>query len=130
MHTHIYDRKHSVLFRHECCYLLGQIGADSADIEGVKKPVFLALLKVLEDEREDEVTRHEVSMYPRKHVRTNTNTHTAHTHTSAHTQCCMFMCYLRFFFYLHVCIFIFIFICMFPNKQTYKNVQQPHAAKG
>ena len=50
----------SVLFRHECCYLLGQIGADSSDVTGVKKPVFLALLDVLEDDREDEVTRHEV----------------------------------------------------------------------
>ena len=54
-------RSSSVLFRHECCYLLGQIGADSKDVENVKKPVFLALLRVLEDEREDEVTRHEAA---------------------------------------------------------------------
>ena len=54
-------RSSSVLFRHECCYLLGQIGADSTDTEAVKKPVFLALLTVLEDEREDEVTRHEAA---------------------------------------------------------------------
>ena len=50
-----------MLFRHECCYLLGQIGADSPEMEAVKKPVFLALLRVLEDEREDEVTRHEAA---------------------------------------------------------------------
>lgn len=54
-------RNTSVLFRHECCYLLGQIGADSSDVDAVKKPVFLALLSVLEDEREDEVTRHEAA---------------------------------------------------------------------
>jgi HEAT repeat protein len=54
-------RSSSVLFRHECCYLLGQIGADSKDVGGVKTPVFLALLRVLEDEREDEVTRHEAA---------------------------------------------------------------------
>ena len=55
-------RSTSVLFRHECCYLLGRIGADSSDIQGVKNPVFLALLRVLEDESEDEVTRHEASL--------------------------------------------------------------------
>ena len=55
-------RSASVLFRHECCYLLGRIGADSSDIQGVKNPVFLALLRVLEDESEDEVTRHEASL--------------------------------------------------------------------
>ena len=54
-------RSSSVLFRHECCYLLGQIGADSRDVADVKTPVFLALLRVLEDEREDEVTRHEAA---------------------------------------------------------------------
>ena len=54
-------RSSSVLFRHECCYLLGQIGADSTDMHSVKKPAFVALLKVLEDEREDVVTRHEAA---------------------------------------------------------------------
>jgi len=51
----------SVLFRHECCYVLGQAGADTADLK-LKKVAFAALLDVLIDaECEDEVTRHEAA---------------------------------------------------------------------
>lgn len=50
----------SDLFRHECCYLLGQMGADTSDL-GLKKLVFSALLDVLTDLTEDEVTRHEAA---------------------------------------------------------------------
>jgi len=51
----------SVLFRHESCYVLGQAGADTADLE-LKKEAFAALLDVLIDEEsEDEVTRHEAA---------------------------------------------------------------------
>jgi hypothetical protein len=50
----------SLLFRHECCYLIGQLGADTDDI-GLKQRAFDALLTVLTDESEDEVTRHEAA---------------------------------------------------------------------
>jgi len=50
----------SVLFRHECCYLLGQIGADCEDEDG-RQEAYACLSEVLLDEREDEVTRHEAA---------------------------------------------------------------------
>ncbi|CAD7968984.1 unnamed protein product [Amoebophrya sp. A25] len=50
----------SVLFRHECCYLMGQVGADTADWTE-KRMAFEFLLRVLEDETEHEVTRHEAA---------------------------------------------------------------------
>ena len=53
--------RNSVLLRHECCYLLGQLGAECDSLE-VKKAVFEALLAVLVDaDREDEVTQHEAA---------------------------------------------------------------------
>lgn len=50
----------SVLFRHECCYLLGQAGADTGALD-LKRESFEALLGVLKDVKEDEVTRHEAA---------------------------------------------------------------------
>lgn len=50
----------SVLFRHECCYLLGQLGADTHDLT-LKQRAFDGLLHVLTDLEEDEVTRHEAA---------------------------------------------------------------------
>eukprot|EP00392_Amoebophrya_sp_AT5.2_P007832 g7851.t1 len=52
--------RESVLFRHECCYLLGQFGADSSCFTS-KKLAFEALFEILTDEGEDEVTRHEAA---------------------------------------------------------------------
>eukprot|EP00928_Gymnodinium_smaydae_P021678 TRINITY_DN18486_c0_g1_i2.p1 TRINITY_DN18486_c0_g1~~TRINITY_DN18486_c0_g1_i2.p1 ORF type:complete len:344 (-),score=68.66 TRINITY_DN18486_c0_g1_i2:181-1212(-) len=53
-------RSSSVLFRHECCYLLGQLGAATSDL-GLKQACFGRLMTVLEDTAEDEVTRHEAA---------------------------------------------------------------------
>ncbi|CAD7959167.1 unnamed protein product [Amoebophrya sp. A120] len=52
--------KQSILFRHECCYLLGQFGADVEEFE-LKQQAFESLLQVLDDATEDEVTRHEAA---------------------------------------------------------------------
>ena len=51
-----------MLFRHECCYVVGQLGAslESADCEA--KCLCVGILKrVLTDDTEDEVTRHEAA---------------------------------------------------------------------
>lgn len=50
----------SVLLRHECCYVLGQVGADCEDEEG-RRQAYTGLMEVLADEAEDEVTRHEAA---------------------------------------------------------------------
>eukprot|EP00443_Scrippsiella_acuminata_P131847 CAMPEP_0115605008 /NCGR_PEP_ID=MMETSP0272-20121206/17238_1 /TAXON_ID=71861 /ORGANISM="Scrippsiella trochoidea, Strain CCMP3099" /LENGTH=322 /DNA_ID=CAMNT_0003040581 /DNA_START=9 /DNA_END=973 /DNA_ORIENTATION=- len=47
----------SVLFRHECCYLLGQMGADCDD----EQEAYACLSEVLLNGLEDEVTRHEAA---------------------------------------------------------------------
>ena len=52
----------STLFRHECCYLLGQMGADEKTPTEVKQRIYASLCNVLKNfEEEDEVTRHEAA---------------------------------------------------------------------